>query len=86
MKPLVLPQINLNGSPKERLVEQQCDVMAALRKAYEAMAEASPNGRDYQFRPAEYAGAREAWDERMLAIHLMLKDIEVHALAIQDSP
>ena len=85
MKPLLQPQVNLNGTSRERLVEQQCDVMEALRKTYEAMAEAAPNGRDYQLRPAEFKGAQEAWQERMLAVHLMLQDIEVHAVAIQES-
>ena len=82
MKPLVRPQVNLNGTSREALVDQQRDVLDALRKLYEAMAEASPHGRDYQFRPEEYLAAREAWDERMLAVHLMMKDIEVHAMAI----
>ena len=85
MKPLVLPQINLNGSPRDRLVEQQFDVMIHLRKAYLAMAEASPNGRDYQLRPAEFAPAREAWIERMRIIDALYKEIEAHALAIQEN-
>jgi hypothetical protein len=85
MKPLVLPQINLNGSPKERLVEQQSDVAVLFRELLKAMSEAFPNGRDYQLRPAEYAGAREAWEERMLAVSTMCREIEAHALAIQDS-
>jgi hypothetical protein len=85
MKPLVLPQINLNGSPRERLVEQQCDVMDAVRALLKAMQEAYPNGRDYQFRPAEYLPAREAWDERMRQIYDLRKEIEEHAMAIQES-
>lgn len=85
MKPLVLPQVNLNGTSRERLVEQQSDVATALRKTYQAMAEAAPNGRDYQFRPAEFYGAQEAWQERMQAIYLMLKEIMAHATAIQDA-
>lgn len=85
MKPLVLPQINLNGSPRERLVEQQCDVMAAIRELLMALEEASPNGRDYQFRPAEFAPAQAAWQERWQVIEDMRKEIEAHAMAIQDS-
>jgi hypothetical protein len=85
MKPLIMPQINLNGSPRERLVEQQCEVMEHLRKAYLAMGEAAPNGRDYQLRPAEFAPAREAWDERQRMVHALLQEIERHAIAIQES-
>jgi len=85
MKPLVLPQVSLNGTSRNVLVEQQCDVMQALEKLRDAMSEAAPNGRDYQFRPAEFAPARDAWDERMKIIHDMRKEIEAHAIAIQES-
>ena len=85
MKPLVLPQISINGSPKERLVEQQCNVMAALSTVQEAMQMASPNGRDYQHRPAELQPALEAWSQRWVMIDDLRKEIEAHAIAIQES-
>jgi hypothetical protein len=85
MNPLTLPQVNLNGTSREALVEQQCDVMRALDKLYEAMQEAAPNGRDYQLRPTEFNPAREAWHERMKLIRDMHNEIEAHAVAIQDS-
>jgi hypothetical protein len=85
MKPLVLPQISINGSPRERLVEQQCDVMHALESLQKAMQEASPNGRDYQFRPAELQPALEAWCQRWVMIDDLRKEIEAHAIAIQES-
>lgn len=85
MKPLALPQVNLNGTAREQLVEQQCDVVVILRALLKAMAEAYPNGRDYQLRPAEYAPAREAWEERMQTIENMREEIEAHAIAIQES-
>jgi len=85
VNPLVLPQVNLNGTSREELVSQQLRVMEALHSTYLSMNDAAPNGRDYQLRPAEFAPAREAWDARMLVVHNMLKEIEAHALAIQDS-
>jgi hypothetical protein len=85
MKPLALPQINLNGTSKESLVEQQCGVLAALDALTKAMGEAAPNGRDYQLRPTEFKPAHEAWLERMKVIHEMHKEIEAHAIAIQES-
>jgi uncharacterized protein YqgV (UPF0045/DUF77 family) len=86
MKPLVLPQINLNGSTRKSLVEQQCDVLAAIRELQKAMQEASPNGRDYQTAPmGTFNRAQEAWRERWQVIEDMHKEIEAHALAIQDS-
>lgn len=85
MNPLVLPQISLNGSPREVLVAQQLHVLDALRAVQAAMQEASPNGRDYQFRPAELQPALEAWRERWVMIDALHKEIEAHALAIHDS-
>jgi hypothetical protein len=84
MKPLALPQINLNGTSRNALVEQQCKVIHALDALHAAMSEAAPNGRDYQLRPAEFAPARDAWHERMNAVSAMHKEIEAHALAIQE--
>lgn len=84
MKPLVLPQVNLNGTSRDELVRQQLAVLAAFRVLQQAMAEASPNGRDYQLRPAEFKPAQEAWWERMQAVEDMRREIETHAMAIQD--
>ena len=85
MKPLVLPQVNLNGTSRQCLVEQQSSVLHVLRSLLKVMAQAYPNGRDYQLRPAEYPPAREAWEERMQIIENMRKEIEAHALAIHES-
>lgn len=78
MNPLVLPQINLNGSSRESLIAQQCLVLDALRALMSAMQEASPNGRDYPFRPAELQPALEAWRERWVMIDALHKEIEAH--------
>ena len=85
MNPLVLPQINLNGTSRECLVEQQCSVLHVLRSLLKVMEQASPNGRDYQLRPAELQPALEAWSQRWVMIDDLRKEIEAHALAIQDS-
>ena len=82
MKPLALPQVNLNGTSREALVNQQVDVLRVLVKLTDAMSEAAPNGRDYQLRPAEFAPAREAWHERMKLVADLHKEIEAHAMAI----
>ena len=86
MKPLVLPQINLNGSPRQVLVDQQCDVMHALERLQKAMQEASPNGRDYQTMPmGTFNKAQDAWRERYQIVEDMRREIEAHAIAIQES-
>jgi hypothetical protein len=85
MKPLTLPHVNLNGTSRESLVAQQCDVMHALVALQKALQEASPNGRDFQTAPmGTFNRAQEAWRERYQVIEDMRREIEAHALAIQD--
>lgn len=84
-KPLPLPQVSLNGTTRKQLVAQQCDVMHAIDALLKVMHEASPHGRDYQHRPAEFEPAREAWAERWMMIDAMRQEIEAHAIAIQES-
>jgi DNA repair ATPase RecN len=84
MKPLILPQLSLNGTARQQLINQQCNVMEALDQLQRAMAEAYPNGRDYQHHPKQYKEARAAWEERQQLIHDMHREIETHAVAIQE--
>ena len=67
MTPLVLPQINSNGTARKVLIEQQLDVIRAYDALIKAMSEAMPHGRVYQLRPAELKPARVAWIERLTA-------------------
>jgi len=85
MRDLVKPQISINGSPREMLVDQQRDVLKAFASLVIAMSHARPHGRDYQHRPHEYPGACEAWNERIAVIVDLQLEIEKHAFAIQDS-
>lgn len=41
------PTVHLNGTPRERLLEQATAAMQALREAVTALQGMSPNGRDY---------------------------------------
>ena len=84
MNPLIIPQISINGSPREMLVDQQRAVLAALLQAQHAMAQATPHGRDYQHRPDEYPAARDAWIERAVLVSELVQEITRHALKIQD--
>ena len=85
MTPLVLPQISINGTAKKQLIEQQCNVMHAASALLKALQEASPHGRDYQHRPAEYQPALEAWSQRWVMIDDLRKEIEAHVMAIDES-
>ncbi len=44
---LQLPDIHMNGTSKEALVDALCDASFALNAAYEALKQTAPNGRDY---------------------------------------
>ena len=82
MKPLVLPQVNINGTSRDALIEQQVKVLRAFDKLREAMAEAMPHGRDYQSQPLDYKRARDAWTERLETVFAMRKEIEQYAQTI----
>jgi hypothetical protein len=82
---LIVPQINLNGTDRDTLLDQQCNVRSFLVGALRAMQEAAPNGRDYQLRPADLAPAVAAWRERMQMIEALAREIEEHAIAIQNA-
>jgi hypothetical protein len=42
-----LPTINMNGTARQDLIDQQLDVVNALSQVLDALAKARPNGRDY---------------------------------------
>jgi hypothetical protein len=44
---IITPTVHLNGTSKAQLLEQNLNVLKALRDVRKAMAEASPHGRDY---------------------------------------
>ena len=44
---LMVPTINMNGTPKARLIDNLVDALEALRAAQKAVGETMPNGRDY---------------------------------------
>jgi hypothetical protein len=49
------------------------------------MAAARPHGRDYQYRPAEYVSARDAWTAREQLLMALQQDLVDHAKAISRS-
>lgn len=44
---MIFPTIHLNGTSKNDLLDQYCDVGHALNAAIEKMCQNGPNGRDY---------------------------------------
>ena len=82
---LVLPQVSINGSHPDDLLAQQSAVITALAQLQRRMAAARPHGRDYQYRPAEYAAARYAWAAREDLLLALQQDLVDHAKAISRS-
>lgn len=79
-----LPVVNMNGSSRDALVEQQRNVRNAARALADALAEASPHGRDYQTaQPGEYQGARKEHEARLLAVRDIMDDATAIAVHIQ---
>jgi hypothetical protein len=44
---MTVPDIHLNGTSKESLIEDLCTASAAIEAAYQAVKQTAPNGRDY---------------------------------------
>lgn len=81
------PHVNLNGTSREQLVEQQVAFCEALSAAIQVLREAAPNARDYQ-RPGEqtdYLADCAEHQRRDRTLHAMLADVEATAYAISQS-
>ena len=63
---MTFPTIHLNGTSKERLVEDLCDACNAIDAAYEALKKTAPNGRDYY--PQGPEALERATGEHMLRL------------------
>jgi hypothetical protein len=72
-----IPTVHLNGTPKARLVEQLENAANALNAALDALAETTPNGRDYyvQGDSALYDALHEH-RKRMMALRTVLDEIQ----------
>jgi hypothetical protein len=85
MKPLVTPIVNLNGTCAADLIAHRTKACKAISEAIEAMREAFPHGRDYQTHRTAFASeaARDAWMERIHALHVMRDELMTDAVSIQ---
>jgi hypothetical protein len=84
MNKLVMPQINLNGSSPEFLMEQYTELHraldAALGNAYAAM----PHGRDYQLHD-NYSEARRSYETFIASLNEYREDVMGIMEHIQDA-
>ena len=83
--PMSAPMIHSNGTGREALIYQQCDVANALRDVLKALAAAAPNERDYypyREHPAQWREAVSAHTRRVAAVSALLEETQAAALAI----
>jgi len=80
---MMTPTIHLNGTPKERLLEQIENAYGKLGEAIKALANAAPNGRDYypQGSDAIYR-AQDEHSARMKKLLEVRKELEDLANAL----
>jgi hypothetical protein len=71
----VLPSVNLNGTSRNELIEQNMQVLRSLRTAAASIRLAAPNGRDYPD-PEAYKAVRAAFDANIASIRCMIAEYE----------
>jgi hypothetical protein len=81
---LAMPLLNLNGSSAKDLIEQLSDACSAVGAAQDALAKASPHGRDYQLNPGDYKLAREQHEARQTALRAIADELEAIATNVYD--
>jgi hypothetical protein len=79
---LVPPIVNMNGTSRQELLDQQLDVLVAIEALIATMRKAAPNARDFQPKPQDYIPAREAWNERVEALIEMKGQLASNAYCI----
>jgi ABC-type dipeptide/oligopeptide/nickel transport system ATPase subunit len=86
LPPLIQPEVNINGTSCDELVEQVLAVRSALQEVDKAMARAMPHGRDWQVTGGDQlAGiARAAWLQRRMIIDEMTTELEILAQSIAE--
>jgi phosphopantetheinyl transferase (holo-ACP synthase) len=79
---LATPLLNLNGSSAENLLEQLSDACSAVGAAREALAKATPHGRDYQLNQSDYQLARKQHEARQIALQAVAEELEAIAISV----
>ena len=79
-----LPILHMNGTSRDALLEQRCDVGAAIRAALEALTDMWPNARDYYPEPGRYERARAEHQRRYDMLDTLYRELQAEAEAISD--
>ncbi len=84
MSEVVAPFVNLNGTSKDDLIEQLTEVYSKLNDVYEAMRQATPNGRDYYMGEVPYEEARLQHMRRMKTVQDLQQELETQIGMIEE--
>lgn len=81
---MITPQININGSSADDLINPRLQAMDHLMDAIEALSQAVPNGRDYPGNTTACLADREEHYDRIKAIKAIREAIYAEAIAIKE--
>lgn len=81
---MILPIIHRNGTAAAALLDQTCNVTRCLRESKTALAEASPNGRDYYLVPGLIEKAEAQHRQRMGVLDALIVEFERQAEALAE--
>lgn len=85
MRNALSPRVNLNGTDAQALYDQQNSVVFAARVLLDALAKATPHGRDYQTVDPNFGVlARSTHLERIKQVEAIRDEAEYKCLDIYD--
>ena len=75
---IIVPQVHLNGTSEDDLLEGPTAVILHLREALDAFKNMRPNGRDYYCHPEKDAMSRAEREQhiREMAVHNIVEELE----------
>jgi hypothetical protein len=75
--PLVIPRVHWNGTSRDELLKQLADARQAIHDALDALAKATPHGRDYYvISPEAITEARDAHFSRVNRLQEVVTELE----------
>lgn len=80
---MITPQLNINGSSADDLIDPRLKAMANLDLAIEALSQVTPNGRDYPGNAVACTADREEHYDRLNLIAAIRESIYAEAIAIK---
>lgn len=86
MTHLIQPIINLNGQSREEHVRLRADAIEALQKAFAALAQLRPHGRDYCGDHERYRADLKEHTRRLTAINDLEDALVAEGLSIDQEP